>query len=498
MDAVKKNTGSFVLNKPSVIALLFLITVLCGYIIEKGQIISAAGLIALPFLLIYVNQLFKTPKLGIYSVIFLGFIANGLSRYIKGLPFGLTIDSVLILTYLAIIFKDFYNRIDWKPASKDVTFLAIIWFGYALFQLINPEARSKAAWFYAMRGVAFYMFLLVPLVLLLIKDYKDLNKILYLWGIMSMLATLKGFIQLNFGVDPFEKAWLDGGGAVTHILFGKLRVFSFFSDAGQFGAAQAHAGVVGAIIFINSRTTKDRIFFGLMAITGLYGMFISGTRGAIAVPFAGLAMYLILTRNVKMMTLGGIFGIVIFVFFKFTTIGANVYAINRMRSAFDPNDKSLLVRLENQRKLKVYLSSRPFGGGIGSAGNWGQRFTPTTFLANTATDSWYVQIWAEQGIIGLTLHLLILFYILGKGAYISMYRVRDPVLQSKLFAMAAGMMGIMGASYGNGVLGQIPTGPIMYTTMAVLFLGETLDASIPKKEEIAVKDNLEYESKIQS
>ena len=154
-----------------------------------------------------------------------------------------------------------------------------------------------------------------------------------------------------------------------------------------------------------------------------------------------------------------------------------------MRTAFDPEDKSLQVRLENQRKLKVYLSSRPFGGGIGSAGNWGQRFTPTTFLANTATDSWYVQIWAEQGIVGLTLHLMILFYILGKGAYISMYRVRDPVLQARLFALAAGMFGIMGASYGNGVLGQLPTGPIIYMTMALLFMGEILDKSSSKVEE---------------
>jgi hypothetical protein len=30
----------------------------------------------------------------------------------------------------------------------------------------------------------------------------------------------------------------------THVLFGKLRIFPFLSDAGNFGANQAYSGVV--------------------------------------------------------------------------------------------------------------------------------------------------------------------------------------------------------------------------------------------------------------
>ncbi|MDT8304023.1 MAG: O-antigen ligase family protein, partial [Sedimentisphaerales bacterium] len=215
-----------------------------------------------------------------------------------------------------------------------------------------------------------------------------------------------------------------------------------------------------------------------------------------AVPFTGFFLYLILTRNAKMVTLGTIAVIGAFVFFKFTYIGNDIYAINRMRTAFDPNDKSLQVRLENQRRLSAYLATRPLGGGIGSAGNWGQRFSPNSYLANIPTDSWYVMIWAEQGIIGLGLHLFILFYILGKGSYLCMFRVKDPELQGKLFALASGMFGIMVASYGNGVLGQIPTGPIIYSTMALLFMGEALDRSIEKQKQPETEltsKNLAYE-----
>jgi hypothetical protein len=35
----------------------------------------------------------------------------------------------------------------------------------------------------------------------------------------------------------------------------------------------------------------------------------------------------------------------------------------------------------------------------------GTRFSPGTFLAVTALDSWYVKIWAECGVVGLYVHI---------------------------------------------------------------------------------------------
>jgi hypothetical protein len=480
-NTVQKPTGAASFSNPRVFVILLFLTLLFGVVIAKKGLVVAAMLILLPFILFLIRKIFDEPKVAIYVVIIIGFFANGISRYIPGPPYGLSIDGVFVLGYLALFFKNFNTRIDWSPAARDVTFLASLWFGYALLQLVNPEALSRVAWFYAMRGVALYFFLMVPLVLILIRNRQDFNRLLYIWAVISLLATFKGILQLTVGVDPWEKAWLDGGGAVTHLLFGKLRVFSFYSDAGQFGASQAHTGVVASIIFMHAKKKKEKIFFGIVALMSFYGMFISGTRGAIAVPAMGFFLYLVLIRNVKLVTLGTIMGIAVFIFFKFTTIGSGVYAINRMRTGFDPNDKSLQVRLENQRILRAYLATRPIGGGIGSAGNWGQRFSPNGFLANVPTDSWYVMIWAEQGIVGLTLHLFILFYIVGKGSYLAMFHVRDPVLQGKLFALVAGIFGIMAASYGNGVFGQIPTGPLMYLSMGLLFTSKTLDESITEE-----------------
>ena len=92
-----------------------------------------------------------------------------------------------------------------------------------------------------------------------------------------------------------------------------------------------------------------------------------------------------------------------------------------------------------------------------------------------ATDSWYVLIWVEQGIIGLLLHLFILFYILIKGSYAVMFKIRDPVVKMKMAALCSGMFGVMVASYGNAVLGQMPTSIVIYITVALILNWEKFD-----------------------
>jgi hypothetical protein len=212
-------------------------------------------------------------------------------------------------------------------------------------------------------------------------------------------------------------------------------------------------------------------------------MFISGTRGAIAVPLAGFATYFVLKKNIPIMITGASILLVIFVFFKFTSIGNNIDQIRRMRTAFDPNDASLQVRLANQKKLKTYLATRPFGGGIGHAGVKAQKYLPNAFLSNVATDSWFVMIWAEQGVIGLVLHLFILFYVVIKSGYLIFVRIRAPEVKNLMTALVSGMMGIMLVSYGNAILGAMPTGMLIYSSMALMMNAEVYD-----KEALALSE----------
>ena len=470
----EKNTGALLLQLPIAILLVILGSLLIGKMMSKVGIPLLAVLLVLPFVIIFINRVFHIPKIALFAIQLAGYFINGIPRYTGPIaPFGLTADGLFIFALIALIFKNFYTGIDWKPMLKDISLLAALWMGWILFEIVNPEAVSFQAWFYTMRGIGLYFFLGIPLVLLLMRNPKDVEIYFYIWGIMTILVTLKGAMQLFIGLDPAEQKWMNEGGYVTHLLFGKLRVFSFLSDAGQFGASQAHALVMGGIIAYETKVLKKRIFFGTVALFGLYGMVISGTRGAIAVPALGFFTYIILSKNISL----GVFGAVaLYVFFAHASILQSNYQIQRVRTAFHPEeDASFLVRLENQRILKAYLATRPIGGGIGHAGIRAQKFVPSGFLANIATDSWYVMIWAENGAIGLTLHFFILFFIVFKSGYYVMFKIKDRELKARMMAILSGFMGILLANYGNAVMGQFPTSINVYYGIGFLFLSTYYD-----------------------
>jgi len=472
-------SGSSSLVKPRNIFMLLLAIAAVACIAAKMQLPGVGILIGIFFGIIYLYLLFTRPIIGIYTAIALSFVLIGIGRYVKDLQVGLGMDAILILTYLALFMKRFNERIDWSPANKDITFLSILWFGYSLFELVNPEARSIAAWFSG-RGVSLYMFLLVPLTLIFFNTNRKLDFFLYVWGAFSILASIKGVLQLQFGLDSAEQVWMNEGNYKTHILFGKLRVFSFLSDAGQFGGTQAYAAVVFTIYSMSQKAKWKKYFFITVAVLAFYGMIISGTRGAISVPLAGFLLFFVLRKNIKVLGIGVALLAIVFIFFRFTTIGQGNDQVRRMRTAFDPNDASLQVRLDNQKILKRYLTSRPFGGGIGHGGVKAQRYLPNAFLSQVATDSWYVLVWVEQGIVGLLIHLFILFYCVGKASYKILFKIRDPLLKLKISALTAGMAGVMVASYGNAVLGGMPTGMLIYVSMAVMLNSEMLDTPEPE------------------
>jgi len=477
-DPFTLKTGSSRISSPLVYFLLFVSLIGIGYFIADQGIIAIAALLVLPFGFFFLVKVFENPINSFFAVYIANFVVLGLNRYMLDAPLGLIVDSLLALTYISLIFHYFYKKIDWSKLNNMVVIAAVIWAAYGLLEVVNPIVVSRSAWLYSARGVSFYMLMTVVLVFLLLDKYKYFKTFLYMWAFFEIAGALKAMVQIYIGLDPYEQYWLNVIGYTTHVLFGQLRAFSFFSDAGQFGASQAHMSMVAGIIFITTKSNKERVLFGITTVLCFWGMILSGTRGVWGVLAGAGAFYLATTRNYKLFMLGIISGVLVFSFFRYTYIGQGIYFINRMRTAFDPKNASLVIRLENRAKLRPYLATRPFGGGIGNAGKKAIRFAPNAFLSNIATDSWYVEIWAEQGVVGLTLHLTLVALILIKGAYISMFRIRDPALQGKTLAVLSGIFGIMISSYGNGVFGQMPTGLLIYSSMAFAFMGPQFDAEI--------------------
>ncbi|MDO9553523.1 O-antigen ligase [Rhodonellum sp.] len=436
-----------------------------GLLVAKAQFIGIGLIFIIIPLLIVMYFIFQYPLFGLFLAFNLAFVGNGLSRYIP-IPFGLLLDAVIFVSvFLSLVKSDPSGRQSLNSAPFYVFF---VWFVYTTLQVLNPQAVSLTAWFYAVRGTSFNFLFIIIICLIYLKDKKHLEIFLYTWLAWSVLAVLWGLKQKMIGLDGAENAWLAAGNASTHILHGKLRVFSFFSDAGQFGASMAQAALVFAIIAIGPGSKTKKILFGLGGLLCLYGMLISGTRGALIVPAGGGFVYLLVNKNFKVLILGAIVAASAFGVLKYTYIGQGNYDIQRLRSALDPEDASLNVRKDNQKIFAKYLADKPFGGGIGSAGYFGLRFSPDTLLANTPTDSWYVRIWAETGIVGLIIHVAGILIILGLG-FFKIFNIDDPGLRNTMGALLAGLTGIVLASYGNSIIGQYPSNIICFISIPLIW-----------------------------
>jgi len=478
-----QKTGIEKLKTPAFIALLFIGLAFSAYYISRSEIKTAMTMVALPFVIYYLFSLIQNPSISIITFVVVAFFIPAISRYITTeSKLGMSVDALLVLSYIVLILNGKLIKQKFKLIKIDLLIITIFWFIYTLFQLFNPYTAYYQAWFYAVRPISIYLLLALPLASMLIVNNRYLIIILVLWGSFSILGTIKGTLQLYVGLDPYEQMWFNSVGYLTHFVNNKLRVFSFYTEAGQFGAAQAHAAVVGFIMATAVRKKSLRIFFIIMSISGFYGMMISGTRGAVFVPYAAALAYVFLKKNFKAAMIVVFFTVLAFVFLKYTHIGSSYYFIYRMRTAFDPNDASLQVRFENQRLFKEYLKDKPFGGGIGSAGYWGQKFSPGSPLARLATDSWYVQIWAETGIVGLAIYVLMLIYVMGKSSYLILYKVKHPVVNQQMIALLSGLAGVAVASYGNNVIGQLPTSFLCYFSIALLFGSQELDKEMFDKE----------------
>jgi hypothetical protein len=454
------------------IALLFL--VIAGAWVATTGLLSAVILLILPIALFMMGYLLKNPKMGLYLGLIIGFFSAGIARYIAG-PWGLALDVVLFVAFLGFLFRTNTTK-HIRLLGNDVMVLHFAWFAYILLEIVNPQSVGFEAWFYAMRGIGFYAVMALVLTFYYVRTTQEMNKIIRWVIVLSVIGSLWGLRQNIFGVDAAEHRWLyEEEHFEEHVLFGVLRVFSFYSDAGQFGASQAMMALFCFILFLGPFSMKVRILSLIAALFCFVGFAISGTRGALAVPAIGGIAYLFMIRNFKILITGFLFFGIVFYILKFTFLFQGVTQVQRMRTALDPENPSLIVRLNNQKTFHKHLRDKPMGGGVGSAGFWGQRFAPNTLLAQTATDSWYVKIWAETGVIGISFHLFILGFIVGKAGVL-INQLKNPQLRYKMIAMLCAVVGVLGSSYGNQVFGQMPTGMIMNLFIPLLFISKNLDS----------------------
>jgi len=153
-----------------------------------------------------------------------------------------------------------------------------------------------------------------------------------------------------------------------------------------------------------------------------------------------------------------------------------------MRTAFQfKEDASFNLRKENQAKMKTFMRNYPIGLGLGAAKNANEG----DLLNGLPTDTSFVFVWVETGVIGLVLYVLIWIACLAICFYFVWFKLKDPMIRGFCSAAAAGIAGMMLAGYGNEVLHQFPTGETIYILMAIAMLCPYLQQNEPNEQHVS-------------
>jgi hypothetical protein len=439
-----------------------------GFCIAKGGIAVAGLLIAGPPALLFVGILFNRPHVGIYTCLILSFFLfshsiGDIIAHIVGpsLQLGLLLDGCLLVSLLGVLIRA--KQEDWARLNNPVVYLLLLWLLYTIFELINPEAISKEPWFPTVRGFSVYWFEVTIIGYICLRKPADLNRFVNIWMTGCVVLALWSFKQHYIGLSTEEQFWIDTVAASTHIINGVLRTFSLCPDAGQFGAVMAQATLYALIRLMDEPSKLRKIGYGVMTAMFFWGFALAGSRGPLAIIGAGFAVYLVLKRNIVVLVIGGTVAGLAFGMLKYTTIGQDNDQIRRLRSALDPEDPSLQLRLSNQRLFADFLATRPFGIGLGLAGDSGKKYW-SIVVTQQGIDSWYVKIWVETGVIGLFIHAIGILTF-GAIGFRKVFVLRDPKLRSVMSGLLCGYFGILVANYGNQIMGQKPTCFIIYTSI---------------------------------
>ena len=428
-------------------------------------------LILLPFA-ICISYVFRNNKhILLYITLIYSFFIGFLYRYFPGLPYGMGVDGMIFI----LLFAHLFSNKDVKKCRKfhfDPVVIALFgWLLFTIIQLFNSYTTNYVAWSIDNRALGFYPIIFILLTIYCFyKDTKKIKVFISIWGGFSICCSLWAYKQYFFGLTGVEQAWLDGGARITHVLWGELRHFSILSDAGQFGAIQAHAALIfGLLSFSSSNSMRFRIFYLLVAVLALFGLLLSGTRGPLFIILIGIALYTFLVGKWKIMLVGSIGLVVLFSFLNFSSLGDSYYAVRRLKSSFSKNDASLQIRVEKAEGLKDLMKDRPFGFGIGTPGLTGHKYYPERPKLLHFHDSHYLNIWMSTGIIGLTTVLLVYFSIVISTGY---RIIKTRLSESKNLAVIlfSGYCGTLCANLSNDLSSQFPAAIILPITLGIIVL----------------------------
>ena len=466
--------------------LLFLLFLLAIYQFVNAGFPTFAIVCISPLLVFAVYILFKWRMSAFWALVFFNYFIQ-MHDFPAIIPISLWNESLeIILISIAII--DARQTPPFGRCANFMLIALIIWCTFCTLQVFNDTCDlgiNIGSWYTGARMMAFQILYAFIVFSIYIKSPKLLINYLRFWAVLSLFSAYWTWKQIHIGLTPIEHAFLYGPGSRTHLLnAGSLiRYFSTFSDAANYGCNAAATAVTFIIITITSKITLERLFFGIVSVCVIWGMFQSGTRTAIFTLGAGLATFVVLSKSFKIAVPFSIaFAIFAFIL-VFTKIGEGNQQIRRMRSAFDKSDASASVRDINKAAIGKYLKEAPWGLGIA----YNQSNIPANNkyrkLSDIPPDSEYVYIWVHTGVIGLTVFIITTLMMWLGACWITMFKLKSRSLMGIGAGLCGAFIAIHLGGYVNQVLMQFPNCLTFYGGLTIVYILPYLEPEWIKYEE---------------
>lgn len=488
--------------------LLFLLFLLAIYNFIHSGINTFAIICLVPGIIGFVYLSFKHKHLVFWLLILVNYNLQFFGKN-QWLPGGIPMSAyneLLEITLISIAIINIKEEQHFGRSINIMLFAVILWNILCLLEVFNNTCGlgiNVEGWYTAYRLMAFQLIYYVVIFTLYIDSPQMVIKYIRVWACLALFSAFWTFKQQYIGFTPAEHAWLYYGGPSKHLVNGIVRYWSTFSDAANYGCNAGASSVAFILFGLTSKFKKDRIFFIIVGFAVLWGMFASGTRTAIACFFAGLLVYVFLSKSVKMAVPIVLLGIISFILLAFTNIGQGNNQIRRMRSAFGENDASANVRDINKETMSKYMKDAPWGIGMGIGNGDVPARNKYVVMSYIAPDSEYVFMWIHTGIIGVTVFAISMFLMFAGACWIVLFRLKNKSLIGIGAGFCCAFAAIQLGAYANQVLYQYPNGLIFFGGLSIVYVLPYLEKDWEIYEQKIVsqqekKKRLELEKKLAS
>lgn len=488
------------------VLLLFLLFFLAMYQFITAGIPALAMVCILPVIILFCYWAFKYRMFTFWLLIFTNYF---IQFKIIDIPLPTSLpNEILQIVLLGIAIIDARQNPHFERCANIMLLTILIWCSYCTLEVLNDTCGlgiNVGAWYSGARMMAFQLLYIFLVFSIYISSPETLIKYLKIWALLSLFSAIWTWKQQNIGLTPAETSFLHGRGANTHLIQGGtlIRYWSTFSDAANYGCNAAGSALAFLVFGITTKLKKEKWFYIIISIIVIKSMFASGTRTATFCIFAGFAVYIVLSKSVKIAISASILGGFLFFILAFTTIGQGNQQIRRMRSAFDKNDASSNVRSINQATMRKYMKDAPWGIGMGMGNDNVPANNKFRKMATIAPDSEYVFIWLRTGKIGITLFIITMLIMLGGACYIVMFKLKSSSLIGIGGGLCCAFVAIQLGGYANQVLMQFPNCLTFYGGLAIVYILPYLEPAWIEyeKNQLAIqeeKKRLKLEKKLAS